>query len=46
MKARLLIAAACVALSACTAPYSPPVVAKTSAEFSKRGLKAALTQAG
>lgn len=36
MNARLLVAAAWVALSACTTPYSPPVVVKGSVEF--RGL--------
>ena len=33
MKASLLIAASCVALSACTTPYAPPVVVKDSAKF-------------
>lgn len=33
MKTKLLMAAACVALSACTTPYNPPVVVKASAEF-------------
>ncbi len=33
MNARVLMAAACVALSACTTPYVPPVVVKDSAQF-------------